>query len=989
MVGPGDERKLAAFPEGVPAGVPQSYVDVYIMALTEEKEGDPLTSLPTGQVGEIVFGGGGEGFLAVGYWQNAELTAEKFVETKSYGRLYRTGDAGFWQDGEVVVAGRLDRQVKVRGVRIQPEEIESKLKRYTDSTTGSMPVKGCMVVPSAQEPIELTAFIETKKIGGPDNGEFVPIDTKAVIAFLLQELGRVYVPKHIVHLERWHAHDGRIWDGLPRTDSGKPEINELKRLASQQEGFGFAPEQLDAGEDQPRQGAAGSTILGQVPSGTDETGGQWWSVDLRSPMFKFVQDHRYKREPLFPGAGYISLAMEACTCLWPGGGWELQRLEFKRPLLLQPPRELQVSATFPTGRLGSPKEAQLRISSRPLPELSQVAQSEDSNNWTLHCTCAAINPAPIVMIVPPTDESGIVEEYSVVDLYAQLADGGFDYGPQFQTLRSVSRRGGGGSSKATASGELSHRGSQFLLDPVDIDAAFQMAPLVSQLGFNGAPTGVKRVHRFAPIVQTATDDAELVLKVDVKMNNADDGSIDFLVSSGTVPLYVIEGLQLQTFDTEPPDIMQLVSAPYRSSGTERQLAAPRVIAVGQGAEAFAKSLATVLGNTEELCIWNIVGNEHNEPTTATLQPISHRSAALVVRSSEIDTAGVLCAEVQQQFNAVAQLLPSLGLELPARGRVWIVIVGEEATGSAKIPIANNGSACFWECAARGWAVKHPALLLSTLRVTGDPIGRAMRLASSSRWIKDALLDPVAPPSLQDGQSWRLQRHSGAVATAQVVRWFAGMELQPGAVVAVLSTTATALTHEILLQLRDPSHPGGGIEAVLVLPGEAAPCILDGVIFCAISQPAATVAPDHLSLFDIICARARQCVTLCSMAALLPTAHSASAGWSARAAEAAFRRQTNVSAAEDSATLSAWVIFSPPLFSGLRFEPPAPTGFHRCSVDTFVQTLADAPANCGTLLQLYGHNPLHLNYPCYLYIVSYKGSLARLTVLTIYWVAVCR
>ena len=55
----------------------------------------------------------------------------------SYRRLYRTGDAGVWRDGVMMVAGRLDRQIKVRGVRIQPEEIEARLKRFRTTPPAS------------------------------------------------------------------------------------------------------------------------------------------------------------------------------------------------------------------------------------------------------------------------------------------------------------------------------------------------------------------------------------------------------------------------------------------------------------------------------------------------------------------------------------------------------------------------------------------------------------------------------------------------------------------------------------------------------------------------------------------------------------------------------------------------------------------------------------------------------------------------------------
>ena len=148
----GDEARLRDYPEGVPAGVPQSYVDVYVMRLVDDTA-DQLVPVATGEVGEICFGGGGQaGFLACGYWRRPDLTRAVFLNTKSYGRIYRTGDAGQWRNGEVVVCGRLDRQVKVHGVRIQPESIEAVLKRFKDSS-GELPVKACLVVPTQHEPI--------------------------------------------------------------------------------------------------------------------------------------------------------------------------------------------------------------------------------------------------------------------------------------------------------------------------------------------------------------------------------------------------------------------------------------------------------------------------------------------------------------------------------------------------------------------------------------------------------------------------------------------------------------------------------------------------------------------------------------------------------------------------------------------------------------------------------------------------------------------
>ena len=87
--------------------------------------------VPPGVVGELYLGGAG---LARGYWQQPALTAERFVpdpfSREAGARLYRTGDLGCMREGgEVEYRGRKDRQVKVRGYRIELEEIEHVLKQ--------------------------------------------------------------------------------------------------------------------------------------------------------------------------------------------------------------------------------------------------------------------------------------------------------------------------------------------------------------------------------------------------------------------------------------------------------------------------------------------------------------------------------------------------------------------------------------------------------------------------------------------------------------------------------------------------------------------------------------------------------------------------------------------------------------------------------------------------------------------------------------------
>jgi amino acid adenylation domain-containing protein len=84
---------------------------------------DELRAVPWGQVGELCLGGPG---VATGYLHRPELTAERFVvDARSGARVYRTGDlVRGLPSGALEMIGRRDRQVKLRGFRIELEEIE-------------------------------------------------------------------------------------------------------------------------------------------------------------------------------------------------------------------------------------------------------------------------------------------------------------------------------------------------------------------------------------------------------------------------------------------------------------------------------------------------------------------------------------------------------------------------------------------------------------------------------------------------------------------------------------------------------------------------------------------------------------------------------------------------------------------------------------------------------------------------------------------------
>jgi amino acid adenylation domain-containing protein len=109
----------------IPIGRPISSTQVYVL----DERGKVV---PTGVTGELFIGGDG---VAQGYLNDTDLTARKFVPdpfTETPGaRLYKTGDLARWRsDGTLDFIGRLDEQVKLRGFRIEPGEIEAALREH-------------------------------------------------------------------------------------------------------------------------------------------------------------------------------------------------------------------------------------------------------------------------------------------------------------------------------------------------------------------------------------------------------------------------------------------------------------------------------------------------------------------------------------------------------------------------------------------------------------------------------------------------------------------------------------------------------------------------------------------------------------------------------------------------------------------------------------------------------------------------------------------
>lgn len=186
-----------------PIGHPLANTRVYILDRH-------LQPVPVGVPGELYIAGDG---LARGYLQQPVYTAERFVpdsfSRQPGGRMYRTGDlAHYRMDGAIEFLGRADQQVKIRGARIEPGEVEYVLEQHPA-------VERCSVLSIEETPgsSTLMAYIVTRAAQ--------TISPEELRRYMLDKLPQYMLPVAFLQVE-----------SLPLTPNGKVDRRRLSRVAT-------------------------------------------------------------------------------------------------------------------------------------------------------------------------------------------------------------------------------------------------------------------------------------------------------------------------------------------------------------------------------------------------------------------------------------------------------------------------------------------------------------------------------------------------------------------------------------------------------------------------------------------------------------------------------------------------------------------------------------------------------------------------------------
>ncbi|KAL2759290.1 hypothetical protein ACRALDRAFT_1047315 [Sodiomyces alcalophilus JCM 7366] len=176
-----------------------------------------LHPVPLGAFGEFCFGGDQ---VARGYLKLPDLTSTKFVDHPEFGRIYRSGDMGrMLSDGSLLVLGRMDGQVKLRGQRVETSEIDTVI-----TTSDIASSSASLVLRSAESSSEqLVSFYVPKDLNS-HTGRLLALDERLIasnqrlFSLLESRLPSYMVPTYLIPISE-----------IPRTSSGKVDKSRLLR----------------------------------------------------------------------------------------------------------------------------------------------------------------------------------------------------------------------------------------------------------------------------------------------------------------------------------------------------------------------------------------------------------------------------------------------------------------------------------------------------------------------------------------------------------------------------------------------------------------------------------------------------------------------------------------------------------------------------------------------------------------------------------------
>ncbi|MBM7845190.1 type I polyketide synthase [Herpetosiphon giganteus] len=219
-----------------------------------------------------------------------------------------------------------------------------------------------------------------------------------------------------------------------------------------------------------------------------------WEVELNPRLLPYLNDHQIQGNILFPGAGFIEMALAAAQANFGAANYILESIEFRKALLVSPTVDPRLQTVL------NPQRATVEI-------YSYTATAE--SRWTLHAT-VKLRQRQQQTQRNPIDLAGIEQrsngEISREVFYQQSQQMGFHYGPTFQAIQHVIVGTGESLGRLQAPEAIEADRANYFFHPSLLDAAFQVLLTAARpQGFNATdpittpylPVGIDRLQWYA------------------------------------------------------------------------------------------------------------------------------------------------------------------------------------------------------------------------------------------------------------------------------------------------------------------------------------------------------------------------------------------------------------------------------------------------------------------------------------------------------------
>lgn len=255
-----------------------------------------------------------------------------------------------------------------------------------------------------------------------------------------------------------------------------------------------------------------------------------WVTYLDERHMMYLRDHRVDNRIVFPGAGFIEMALEAGTQLFEGRAFVLEEFEIRKPLIIPENAEaIALELSY------DPRERSLSIQSRP----------DNSATWSVHAvgSLRAERVESAFEAARWTDPAADLDPVDVEENYEHKRSRGLPYGPEFRSARRMFARDGRSAGEVSLAEKAAARVAEYALHPVILDGSLHVFSAAART-IEARGVKLKLPVRFSRILFLRPPGASVLTRTEVLRCNDEmtEGRIEIFDRDGR-PCVLVDGFR--------------------------------------------------------------------------------------------------------------------------------------------------------------------------------------------------------------------------------------------------------------------------------------------------------------------------------------------------------------------------------------------------------------------------------------------------------------